>query len=212
MLYILCVYIFVDVSRKADWIRDSQHGALFVLGALILTSVPPIPGFTITVLAAGVVYGFPGGAPLAMTGAFLGAMACYSLVRTCNLTRFAPSTKKYAAIQNAIAERPVMTLVLRLTPIPWPINNLLISMVPGMSLSKYTLSAALSSTKVLIELWIGASLKSLSDPELPSSVRNMTLCLMVFGTLAVLLMGWWALKAASISESKTKMGSIPKPE
>lgn len=103
-----------------------------------------------------------------------------------------------------------MTLVLRLTPIPWPINNLLISMVPGMSLAKYTLSAALSSTKVLIELWIGASLKSLSDPELPPSVRNMTLSLMVFGTLLVILVGWWTLKATSASKSKAELETIAK--
>jgi uncharacterized membrane protein YdjX (TVP38/TMEM64 family) len=65
-------------------------------------------GFTFASTLTGFIYGFPGGIFPAQTGAFVGAIIAFGLIKKYNFNRFirlSPSKQeKYTAIQEAIEQ------------------------------------------------------------------------------------------------------------
>jgi hypothetical protein len=65
-----------------------------------------------------------------------------------------------------------MMMLIRLSPIPWPITNMLLSILPTITTQQFILAALLSSFKVSMEVWIGSQLADLSNPNLPPSAHR----------------------------------------
>lgn len=91
-------------------LRTTRYSWILLSCIIIITSIPPVIGFTFVTSLTGFIYGFPGGILPAALGAFIGAYIAFNLVRKYDFTkRFIRSSspskqEKYIAIQEAIEQ------------------------------------------------------------------------------------------------------------
>jgi lysylphosphatidylglycerol synthetase-like protein (DUF2156 family) len=84
-----------------------------------------------------------------------------------------------------------MMMLIRLSPIPWPITNMLLSILPTITTQQFILAALLSSFKVSMEVWIGSQLADLSNPNLPPSAHRIAMTMMGCGVFILVAVAWW---------------------
>jgi uncharacterized membrane protein YdjX (TVP38/TMEM64 family) len=84
-----------------------------------------------------------------------------------------------------------MMMLIRLSPIPWPITNMMLSILPTITTQQFVASALLSSFKVSLEVWIGSQLADLSNPNLPPSAHRIAMMMMGCGVVILVLVAWW---------------------
>ncbi|KAI8388486.1 uncharacterized protein BYT42DRAFT_642694 [Radiomyces spectabilis] len=177
------------VQSIAIRLRSTPYSPILLCGAVLLTSIPPFLGFTLSVTMCGYIYGFSKGLLPAISGAFVGALMCFKLCHGVDWSRWmsAKNKERYQSMQQAIQYGGVhMIVCIRISPIPWQLSNLFLSTMPGISFYQYTITAAVSCFKVCLEVWIGSQLADLSQP-MPPSARRVTLLTMLLG--ATLLLG-----------------------
>ncbi|KAI8080725.1 uncharacterized protein B0P05DRAFT_539350 [Gilbertella persicaria] len=202
LLYVL--YLFINhrhviielVQTTAIELRTQPYSSILLSCLIIVTSIPPMIGFTFMTTLTGFIYGFPGGILPAVCGAFMGANIAFGLIRTFEFSRWvrlSPSKQeKYVAIQEAIEQGGFkMMMLIRLSPIPWPITNMLLSVLPTITTQQFVLSSALSSIKVSLEVWIGSQLADLSNPHLPPSAHRITMLTMGCSLTMLVGVAWW---------------------
>lgn len=56
------------IQQTAIRMRTTPYSSLVLIGLLILTSTPPVLGFTFVVTLTGFIYGFPEGVPTVIIG------------------------------------------------------------------------------------------------------------------------------------------------
>ncbi|KAI9314739.1 hypothetical protein BX666DRAFT_406998 [Dichotomocladium elegans] len=186
----------IAIQSIAISMRSNPFSPLLLGLMIIVTSTPPMLGFTFLVTLSGFVYGFPGGVLPAMISAWIGAILCFYLIRRYNIERFiqmSPSKQeKYNAIQEAIQEGGFgMLLMIRLTPIPWPFTNMILSLIPSLTFERYALVSFLGAFKCCLEVWFGSQLASLSDPNLPPSAHRLTMITLGGGGLILVGLAVW---------------------
>ncbi|KAG1143649.1 hypothetical protein G6F37_009560 [Rhizopus arrhizus] len=184
------------IQTVAVELRTTPYSSILLSCLIIFTSIPPLIGFTFSTTITGFIYGFPGGIFPAVSGAFLGAMVAFALIRKYNFARFiklSPSKQeKYMAIQEAIEQGGFKMMVLiRLSPIPWPITNMLLSIISTANTQHYIMAALLASLKVSLDVWIGSQLADLSNPNLPPSAHRIAMITMGCGLLILIGVAWW---------------------
>ncbi|KAI8089522.1 snare associated Golgi protein-domain-containing protein [Halteromyces radiatus] len=212
---ILAIYrhqIRQSIQTIAVEMRTTPFSWILVVALLSITSIPPMIGFTFTATLTGFIYGVPFGFPIAIIGAFIGSMICFHLIRQYNFARFvrlSPSRQdKYHAIQEAIEQGGLrIMLLIRLSPIPWPITNMLLSLLPTVTTRQYTMTAFLSSFKLCLEVWIGSQLADISNPDLPPSAHRVAVFTMLGSVMILVVVAWWLYrlsmqKVKSIAERK----------
>lgn len=104
-----------------------------------------------------------------------------------------------------------MMMLIRLSPIPWPITNMLLSILPTITARQFILAAFLSSFKVSLEVWIGSQLADLSNPNLPPSAHRIAMITMGCGVFILVSVAWWLyrLTMQKVKEmSRRKMTNI----
>lgn len=82
-------------------------------------------------------------------------------------------------------------ILIRLSPIPWPITNMLLSIISTVSTRHYMLAASLASIKVSLDVWIGSQLADLSNPDLPPSAHRIAMITMGCSVLIFVCVAWW---------------------
>ncbi|KAI9253147.1 snare associated Golgi protein-domain-containing protein [Sporodiniella umbellata] len=184
------------IQAVAISLRTTPYSPILLTCLITLTSIPPLIGFTFSTSITGFIYGFPGGILPAIAGAFIGATTAFFLIRKYDFARFiklSPSKQeKYMAIQEAIEQGGFkMMILIRLSPIPWPITNMLLSIISTISARQYLLAAALASTKVCLDVWIGSQLADLSNPDLPPSAHRIAVITMGCSVLIFVCVAWW---------------------
>ena len=96
------------IQTVAVQLRTKSYSSILLSCLIVVTSIPPVLGFTFATTLTGFIYGFPDGIVPAVTGAFFGAMIAFTLIRKYNFARFiklSPSKQeKYLAIQEAIEQ------------------------------------------------------------------------------------------------------------
>lgn len=96
------------IQSVAVELRTKRLSSILLSLVIIVTSIPPMLGFTFAVTLTGFIYGFPGGIAPAVFGAFVGAMVAFGLIRKYAFARFiklsASKQEKYLAIQEAIEQ------------------------------------------------------------------------------------------------------------
>ncbi|KAI8340504.1 hypothetical protein BC941DRAFT_417444 [Chlamydoabsidia padenii] len=192
--------------------RTTPFSWVVMIGLLTITSIPPLIGFTFAATLTGFIYGVPFGFPIAITGAFMGSIICCHLIRRYNFSRFirlsSSKQDKYHAIQEAIEQGGLrIMLLIRLSPIPWPITNMLLSLLPTVTMKQYTTTAFLSSFKLCLEVWVGSQLADISNPDLPPSAHRVAVLTMLSSLVILIIVAWWLYrltmqKVKSISERK----------
>ncbi|KAG1470103.1 hypothetical protein G6F56_002875 [Rhizopus delemar] len=184
------------IQTVAVELRTTPYSSVLLTCLITFTSIPPLVGFTFSTTITGFIYGFPGGILPAVSGAFLGATIAFGLIRKYNFARFiklSPSKQeKYMAIQEAIEQGGFkMMILIRLSPIPWPITNMLLSIISTVSTRHYMLAASLASIKVSLDVWIGSQLADLSNPDLPPSAHRIAMITMGCSVLIFVCVAWW---------------------
>ncbi|KAF1803756.1 hypothetical protein V8B55DRAFT_1508241 [Mucor lusitanicus] len=184
------------IQSVAVELRTQPYSSLLLTLLIIITSVPPMIGFTFASTLTGFIYGCPGGIFPAQVGAFVGAIVAYGLIKKYNFNRFiklSPSKQeKYTAIQEAIEQGGFkMIMLIRLSPIPWPIQNMLLSILPTISTQQFVLASFLSSFKVSMEVWIGSQLADISNPNLPPSAHRVAMMVMGVSVFILVAVAWW---------------------
>lgn len=106
-----------------------------------------------------------------------------------------------------------MMMLIRLSPIPWPITNMLLSILPTITSRQFILAAFLSSFKVSLEVWIGSQLADLSNPNLPPSAHRIAMITMGCGVFILVSVAWWLYrltmqKVEEMTKRKNKLGEI----
>lgn len=84
-----------------------------------------------------------------------------------------------------------MVLLIRICPLPWQLTNLILSLVPTVTCSRYLLSAFIACFKFNMDVWVGSQLANLSDPDLPPETHKMTLIYMLVGLVVLAVSGIW---------------------
>ncbi|KAG1214460.1 hypothetical protein G6F68_002320 [Rhizopus microsporus] len=218
LIYTFALYrraILELIQTVAVELRTTPYSSILLTALIILTSIPPLLGFTFSTTITGFIYGFPGGVLPAVSGAFIGASVAFALIRKYNFSRFiklSPSKQeKYVAIQEAIEQGGFkMMILIRLSPIPWPITNMLLSIITTVSIQQYMLSALLASFKVSLDVWIGSQLADLSNPDLPPSAHRIAMATMGCGILILVAVAWWLYRLTM--EKVKEMASRKKNE
>lgn len=82
-------------------------------------------------------------------------------------------------------------ILIRLSPIPWPITNMMLSILPTITTKQYILSALVSSFKVMLEVWIGSQLADISNPDLPPSAHRVAMMMMGCGVFILVAVALW---------------------
>ncbi|CAO3578602.1 unnamed protein product [Absidia cylindrospora] len=126
----------------------------------------------------------------------MGSMICCHLIRRYNFARFirlsSSKQDKYHAIQEAIEQGGLrIMLLIRLSPIPWPITNMLLSLLPTVTMKQYTMTAFLSSFKLCLEVWVGSQLADISNPDLPPSAHRVAVFTMLGSLVILVIVAWW---------------------
>ncbi|KAI8333615.1 hypothetical protein BC941DRAFT_433954 [Chlamydoabsidia padenii] len=179
-------WLLTVIQQFALDMKSNVYGPFILSGIIAIMSIPPILGFTFMVMMTGFVYGFPMGLFPAVSGAFVGSMLCFGLVRQFQFDRYIPMStsqeKKYQAMQEAIQEGGwKMMVLIRICPIPWQFTNLFLALMPSVTTQDYILTGLIASWKVTVEVWAGSQLANLSDASLPPSARRLTLATLGIG-------------------------------
>ncbi|ORX57377.1 hypothetical protein DM01DRAFT_1334001 [Hesseltinella vesiculosa] len=185
-----------EIQSIAVKMRSAPYSWIAMIGLLVLTSIPPFIGFTFCASLTGFIYGVPRGFPIAITGAFLGAMTCFRLIRQYKITRFiqlsSSKQEKYLAIQEAIEQGGLgIMLLIRLSPIPWPITNMMLSALPKVTLRQFTITALISSFKLCLEVWVGSQLADIANPDLPDSAHRVAVMTMMASVVILIAVAYW---------------------
>jgi hypothetical protein len=98
-------------------------------------------------------------------------------------------------------------ILIRLSPIPWPITNMLLSILPTITTQQFVFAALISSFKVTLEVWIGSQLADLSNPNLPPSAHRIAMMMMGCGVFILAVVAWWLyrLTMQKVQENSKKM-------
>lgn len=82
-------------------------------------------------------------------------------------------------------------MLIRLSPIPWPITNMLLSIIPTITTRQFILASFISSFKVSLEVWIGSQLADISNPNLPPSAHRIAMAMMGCGVFILIAVALW---------------------
>jgi uncharacterized membrane protein YdjX (TVP38/TMEM64 family) len=82
-------------------------------------------------------------------------------------------------------------MLIRLSPIPWPITNMLLSILPTITTRQFILASLISSFKVSLDVWIGSQLADISNPNLPPSAHRIAMIMMGCGVFILVAVAWW---------------------
>ncbi|CAO3610693.1 unnamed protein product [Cunninghamella echinulata] len=145
-------------------------------------------------------------------------MICFYLIRRYNFAKYiklsTSKQEKYHAIQEAIEQGGFkIMLLIRLSPIPWPFTNMLLSLLPTVTIKQFTLTALVSSFKLCLEVWVGSQLADISNPDLPPSAHRVAVFTMLGSVLILVIVAWWlyrlSMQKVKYINSKNKKYGLP---
>ncbi|GAN01412.1 conserved hypothetical protein [Mucor ambiguus] len=160
----------IDQLAAAMQSTAYSQPTLALLICIFSIPMPPISAFILSVYMAGYAYGPQGGFP-ATVGAFFGALLAYVFVQKMRLVPWFQISNndiklKFKALSKAIEQGGFrMVLMVRLSPLPWQITNLVLALCDQVSFRMYALAAFISSFKINADVWFGSQLANLSRPD-----------------------------------------------
>lgn len=99
-------------------------------------------------------------------------------------------------------------MLIRLSPIPWPIQNMLLSILPTISTQQFVLASFLSSFKVSVEVWIGSQLADISNPNLPPSAHRIAMMVMGVSVFILVAVAWWLYRLTMQKVDEIALGRL----
>lgn len=99
-------------------------------------------------------------------------------------------------------------MLIRLSPIPWPIQNMLLSILPTISTQQFVLASFISSFKVSMEVWIGSQLADISNPNLPPSAHRVAMMVMGVSVFILVAVAWWLYRLTMQKVNEISVGRL----
>lgn len=104
-------------------------------------------------------------------------------------------------------------LLIRLSPIPWPFTNMLLSLLPTVTTQQFTMTALLSSFKLCLEVWVGSQLADISNPDLPPGAHRVAVFTMIGSVMILAIVAWWlyhlSMQKVKYINDKNKKYGLP---
>ncbi|PVU97060.1 hypothetical protein BB561_000776 [Smittium simulii] len=160
-------WIITRFLRLTIWLkRNILLGFLALISALCVLSFPPFLGYGIIITFCGFVYGFPLGFIPSFFGGLFGSISCFLLGKSAfksYSTLFLHKYKEFEAFSSLLDKKGFKFLLLfRFAPYPVNISNVLLS-TTNVSFGKYCLATAISLIKLLVNVYEGSQLNSISE-------------------------------------------------
>lgn len=181
---------WIAIDRLADFMKSTSYSQplLALIICVFSIPIPPLSGFFASVYMAGYAYGFPQGGIPATVGAFFGALLAYGFVQKVRIVcwfKVSDNLKfKFEAVSRAIGQGGLkMVLMIRISPLPWQITNLLLALCDKVSFRTYALAAFISSFKFNADVWFGSQLVSLYDPNSSPEALKVNRCITIAGVI-----------------------------
>ncbi|CAI2192168.1 5120_t:CDS:2, partial [Funneliformis geosporum] len=182
------------IAPIAEEMRDLKFGFLIIGGIIIISSIPPVPGYGSTIIICGYIYGFPLGFIPAFFSALLGASFSFYLCRTICLGYARKLAKKQSNFQKlslAIEEGGFKIIFLiRLSPFPFPWSNAFFGTIQSVSFWKFFIATALSLPKLLIYIFMGSRFRNLSE-EMDTTSRIINYVTLAVGFVLLFFAAWY---------------------
>ena len=197
------------LQRFTMWARSYGWVGYVCVGLMtFLTAIPPVPGYGLVAIMAGVIYGWLGLVPFYI-GAVAGSVFTFWLFRkfaSGYAHRLQEEHVRVAAVVRAVERRGFKLLFfIRLAPYPFSLMNAILAGSKGITFIAFFFSVALTVPKLAVNVALGAHLTDIADAliEHPSLGR----WLMVAGAAAVsvvvfLVVAWLALKEIRLLEKE----------
>eukprot|EP01135_Chromosphaera_perkinsii_P001560 Nk52_evm30s207 gene=Nk52_evmTU30s207 len=156
-----CLQKFTDYVQSTGWIGRCVLGA-----AIVATSFPPVPFYGWMLIVCGFIYKFPGGVVPAIPAALLGGVICFIGARYMlkgYVNHLLLQYPKFRVIQKAVSDEGFwFLLIVRLAPFPYPLMNIALA-ASSVPFHHYFLATAFSLIKVLLHIYLGSKLSTLSN-------------------------------------------------
>ncbi|RUS18145.1 hypothetical protein BC938DRAFT_476057, partial [Jimgerdemannia flammicorona] len=106
--------------------------------------------------------------------------------------RFTKSDDRYLAMEEAVEEGGFgIILLIRLSPIPFSIQNAFFAIIPKVKFWQFGLATLLAVWKLVVDVWIGSTLANLADPKLDPTARAVSYAYIGGGVLFLAVAMWW---------------------
>ncbi|WWC91199.1 uncharacterized protein L201_006141 [Kwoniella dendrophila CBS 6074] len=131
----------------------------------ILSSHPPLFGFMGSLTLIGFTYGMKTGAMISIVASMLGSIISFISVRTFFLSYLDfGKNEKWEAFGNVMRVKGLpLVIMIRYCPIPWAIGNGLFASIDSVKLWHFALANLLIQPRLMIPVFIGSRLTSLTS-------------------------------------------------
>ncbi|KAH0840033.1 Golgi apparatus membrane protein TVP38 [Lanmaoa asiatica] len=189
LLFYACLIAFIVLvtpSRIAQSmydlavvIRRLPYGSFILIAANVLISFPPFIGHSTLMNLCGFTYGMQGFIPAAIStigGSALVFVVLRSLFSN-RLRKWAPTNEKWAALEAVIRARglPLIILIRISSFPPWVYSNSLFASIESVSLTQFIFATLFVLPRVMIYVFVGSRIASLSDGEQRSRMDATTM-------------------------------------
>ncbi|CEH15094.1 Predicted membrane protein [Ceraceosorus bombacis] len=199
----------------ASQISASSQGKLYLLSALVILSIPPLPGYGSAVTLCGLAYGSASIEPkgthglfeawtLAAVGCLLGASIAFALLRfivkgpgkSWQVITNVTDDRRWNAVQLAIRDKGLaMVVLIRFSPFPFCYSNLFFASMESVSFFQFLVATAMITPKLLLHCFVGARTRELLDSgarqELDWHARMLNIAYILGGSAIGAATGWF---------------------
>ncbi|ERS99863.1 hypothetical protein HMPREF1624_03229 [Sporothrix schenckii ATCC 58251] len=159
--------IFSALGPMAKGWHDLTGGWVLVWLLIFITGFPPIIGYSTACTLAGVVYGFPGGWPIAASANVIGSLAAFVASRTVlsgYVDRLVGTNHRFVALSQVLRRDGIWVLAaVRFCPLPYSLSNGFLATIPSITPLNFAISTAIASPKLLVHVFIGSRLAKLAE-------------------------------------------------
>ncbi|KAL3424880.1 tlg2-vesicle protein of 38 kda [Phlyctema vagabunda] len=170
LLVLFLIYkdqIFGVLTPLAEKWHDVRGGWTILWAMTFISAFPPLIGYSTTITIAGFVYGFPNGWFIVATATIAGSTASFLASRTVlskYVHKLVGGDKRFEALSLTLKYDGIKILcMIRLCPLPYSLSNAAISTFPTVHPLSFALATALTSPKLIIQVFIGSRLASLAE-------------------------------------------------
>ncbi|KIJ20164.1 hypothetical protein PAXINDRAFT_107973 [Paxillus involutus ATCC 200175] len=188
LLFYACLIIFIVLvtpSRIAQFmydltqgIRRIPYGSFIIMAVVVLTSFPPFIGYTTLMNLCGFTYGMQGFIPAAIS-TIGGSIVVFVVLRflfSNRLRKWAATNEKWQVLEAVIRAKglPLIILIRISSFPPWVYSNSLFASIESVSLIQFVLATLFVLPRVLVYVFVGSRIASLSDGEQRSHMATST--------------------------------------
>ncbi|KAF9247207.1 Golgi apparatus membrane protein TVP38 [Melanogaster broomeanus] len=188
LLFYACMITFIVLvtpSRIAQFMYDLgqglrrlPYGSLVLMAAIVLVSFPPFIGHTSLANLCGFTYGMRGFIPASISTVG-GSAIVFVVLRfffSNRLRKWTATNDQWQALEAVIHAKglPLIILIRASSFPPWVYSNLLFASIQSVSLIQFILATLFVLPRVLLFVFLGSRIASLSDGEQRSHMDTST--------------------------------------